>query len=194
VEKSTVAACKYLKQAYNELHNWTLVAAAYNYGINGIKYQIEKQKTNSYHLLKLTQETKDFVYRIIAYKTLLNYPTHFGIKRKLKPKYKPALKTIKIDTTITDIQLLSKFLNCPKLLLKAFNPWLLTNSLPNSEKKTYIFKYPVNTKADYSGYISDVLGYSFNTDALPEIKKDTLIQSDSANLHPEQSKQKTISQ
>jgi hypothetical protein len=197
VEKSTIAACKYLTQAYNELKNWTLVAAAYNYGINGIKYQMEKQNATSYHQLKLNKETKEFVYRIIAYKTLLSYPEHFGIKRKFKPRYKPTLRNIKIDSSITDIRFLAKHLNCPTLLLKAFNPWLLKNELPNSHQKIYTFKYPVYTNADYSGYISDLLGYSYtpNTDTPDKIiNKDTLIQTDSANLPHNHSKQQYISQ
>lgn len=200
VEKSTRAACQYLLRAYNELKNWTLVAAAYNYGINGIKYQMEKQNATSYHQLKLNKETKEFVYRIIAYKTLLSYPEHFGIKRKLKPQYKPTLRSIKIDSSITDIRLLAKHLNCPTLLLKAFNPWLLKNELPNPHKKTYIFKYPVNTTTDYSGYISDLLDYSFTPDTNPPpdkiINTDTIIQTDSANLphHHLKLKQQFISQ
>ena len=162
VEKSTIAACKYFIQAYHELQNWTLVAAAYNYGINGIKYQIEKQHVTSYHQLKINPETKEFVYRIIAYKTLLTYPNHFGITRKLKPKSKLLLKNIKIDTSITDIRYLANYLNFPVLILKAFNPWLLSSHLPNPNKKIYQFKYPANTKADYSPYLSDLLGYSFS--------------------------------
>lgn len=182
VEKSTIAACRYLKQAYNELQNWTLVAAAYNYGINGIKYQIDKQNVSSYHQLKLNKETKEFVYRIIAYKTLLNFPEHFGIKRKLKPRNKLPLKTIKIDSTITNIKYLAEFLKIPTLLIKAFNPWLLNNTLPNPEHKTYIFKYPANSKLDYASYISDLLGYSYNSDNPNPSTKDTLIDKDSANL------------
>lgn len=194
VEKSTTAACQYLMQAYKELHNWTLVAAAYNYGINGIKYQMEKQNKSSYHLLKLNQETKEFVYRIIAYKTLLTYPSHFGIKRKLKPKNKLPLKSIKIDSSITNIRFLSHYLNCPSLLLKAFNPWLLTNFLPNSEHKTYIFKYPVNTKADYSSYISDLLSYSFNDGENVIQKNDSIIKKDSSTLHIHQNQTTSVSQ
>lgn len=184
VEKSTIAAAKYFQYAYSELHNWTLVAAAYNYGINGIKFQLEKQNVDSYHQLKLNKETKEFVYRVIAYKMLLTYPQYFGIKRKLKPKKMIPLKSIKIDSSITDISYLAKYLNCPKILLKAFNPWLLTNALPNPDKKTYTFKYPLHTTADYSGYISDVLGYSFNpTDNTSSPKNsDTINSKDSASL------------
>lgn len=184
VEKSTIAACKYLKQAYIHLKNWTLVAAAYNYGINGIKYQIEKQNTNSYHQLRLNTETKEFVYRIIAYKTLLTYPEHFGIKRKFKPRNITTIKSIKIDTSITNIHFLARYLNCPTLVLKAFNPWLLRDCLPNTEHKPYYFKYPVNTKIDYSSYITDLLTSSFNNDNLNNYQDTTLIKIDSANLPP----------
>ncbi|GIV27207.1 MAG: murein transglycosylase [Bacteroidia bacterium] len=185
VEKSTYAACKYFLQAYQELKNWTLVAAAYNYGINGIKFQLEKQNTQSYHQLQLNKETKEFVYRIIAYKTLLNYPELFGIKRKIKPSFVPKLKSIKIDSSITNLKYLAKHLQCPLLLLKAFNPWLLSESLPNPEKKVYVFKYPANTKLDYSAYISDLLGYNYNTNETNSSKnnqKDSSITKDSSNL------------
>ncbi len=185
VEKSTIAACKYFLQAFQELKNWSLVAAAYNYGINGIKYQLEKQNVTSYHHLQLNKETKEFVYRIIAYKTLLTYPEYFGIKRKLLTRKKPYLKTISVDTSITNIKFLAQYIHCPTLLLKAFNPWLLSESLPNNNKKKYIFQYPANTAQDYSAYISDVLGYDYNYEPSAEnanIKKDSMVLKDSSNL------------
>jgi hypothetical protein len=48
LEKSTEAACKYFKEAYRIFNNWTLAAASYNIGIDGLKNQLEKQKSNSY--------------------------------------------------------------------------------------------------------------------------------------------------
>ncbi len=196
VEKSTIAACKYIKQAYLQLQNWPLAAAAYNYGINGTIYQLKKQNVQSFHQLKLNKETKEFLYRIIAYKTILLFPEHFGIKRKFKPYKKILLKTIQIDSANITISSLSQYLQCPKLLLKAFNPWLLTDSLLNPNKKTYTFKYPKNILADYSPYISDLLGYSYNSEKNnPSINnKDTIIIKDSANLRPIDSNKKSISQ
>jgi hypothetical protein len=193
VELSTNAACRYLKYAYNELKNWTLVAAAYNYGINGIKFQLEKQNVSSYHQLKLNKETKEFVYRIIAYKTLLTYPEHFGIKRKIFIRNKIQFRNITIDSTITNIAYLSKHFNCPTLVLKAFNAWLLGNSLPNPEKKSYTFKIPINTKADYSAYIADLLGYPYNdiNSSNENISTSVL---DSANLQNQINYNKKISE
>jgi hypothetical protein len=46
VEKSTVAACKYLKNAYAKIRqDWALAAAAYNLGPGGVDKQLGRQKT-----------------------------------------------------------------------------------------------------------------------------------------------------
>ncbi|MGQ0826849.1 MAG: transglycosylase SLT domain-containing protein, partial [Bacteroidota bacterium] len=70
VVKSTEAACKYFKEAYKIFNNWTLVAASYNLGMNGILAQMKKQKVNNYYDLALTEETARFVYRILAMKEI----------------------------------------------------------------------------------------------------------------------------
>src|SRR6185437_2846317 len=44
---STEAACKFLVHLHHQLHDWTLVAAAYNKGLEGVKTAMEKQKTRS---------------------------------------------------------------------------------------------------------------------------------------------------
>ena len=42
LKKSTEAACKYLRKAYNEFGSWTMAAASYNMGINGVRRQLQK--------------------------------------------------------------------------------------------------------------------------------------------------------
>ena len=43
IEKSTRAACKYLKDAYEKYGSWTTVAASYNAGMGRISTELEKQ-------------------------------------------------------------------------------------------------------------------------------------------------------
>lgn len=62
VEKSTVAACKYLKQAYRKFGNWETVAASYNAGQGRISQQQEKQYTDNALDLYLVEETSRYVY------------------------------------------------------------------------------------------------------------------------------------
>ena len=46
LEKSTEAACRYLLAAKEKFGSWTLAAASYNGGMNGITKRIEEQKVD----------------------------------------------------------------------------------------------------------------------------------------------------
>ncbi len=159
VEKSTRAACKLFKEAHKEFNNYTLAAAAYNLGIGGISRALKNQNKNNYYDLKLNAETKAFVYRILAYKTLLEHPENFGIKRKkFKPKSKLAYTKIEVDSSITNLKFLATKLKCPVLTLKIFNPWFVGEKLPNPTNKKYIFSLPKNFNDAYSEYMRDLIG------------------------------------
>jgi len=159
VEKSTLAACKHIKDAYAQFNNWTLAAAAYNMGIGGVQQALKKQNTDNYFSLLLNAETKSFVYRILAYKTLFSSPAHFGIKQKKWNYYnKIPMQNFKVDSSITNLSNFAKHIKSSKSIIKFFNPWLIQNTLPNPEKKTYTIKIPKNLKADYSSYIKDLIG------------------------------------
>ncbi len=159
VEKSTRAACKLLKDAYKVFNNWTLAAASYNLGIAGIQNALAKQGSGNYYDLLLNRETGSFIYRILAYKTLLSNPEHFGIKRK-SFKYFPKIpvKSIKVDSSITNLNHFAKTIHTNVTIIKLFNPWLLQDHLLNPDKETFIIKIPKNDKNDYSSYYNDLIG------------------------------------
>lgn len=79
LRKSTVAACRHLHQLYRELRSWTLVAAAYNGGINHIQNQMEKQGQTNYYRLRLHRETSHYLFRILAYKELLSNSRQYAV-------------------------------------------------------------------------------------------------------------------
>lgn len=172
VEKATKAACMHFKEAYSVFKNWTLSAAAYNLGIGGIQAALKKQNANSYYELLLNKETGSFVYRILAYKTLFESPSHFGVKKK-KWNYLPLIqfKTYKIDSSITNLTAFAKHIGCNKVTIRFFNPWLLQDILPNPDKKIYEIRIPKNLKYDYSSYIKDLIG------------EDGVLESDSQAAH-----------
>ncbi len=66
VEKSTVAACKYLVDSYEKYGNWTLTAATYNMGKRGISKQLERQKATSYYNLVLSGDTTRYIPRAVC--------------------------------------------------------------------------------------------------------------------------------
>lgn len=157
VEKATHVACQHFKDAYKYFNNWTLSAAAYNVGIGGIQNALKKQNTDNYYDLLLNKETGSFIYRILAYKTLLSNPEHFGVKNNIKKGGGfPAHKTVKVDSSITNLAAFAKHLNTNVITLKTFNPWLIGDKLNNPEKKTYSFKIPKNKNVDLSVYFNDV--------------------------------------
>ncbi len=71
VVKSTHAACTYFLNSYEKYGDWTLVAAAYNAGNNGIRRRIKEQLANSYYDMLLSDETIRYVFRILSVKLIL---------------------------------------------------------------------------------------------------------------------------
>ena len=80
LRKSTIAACKYIKELYGIFDSWTLVAAAYNVGDVHMKRQINKQNQDNYFKMKLNRETGGYVYKLMSMKEILENPTRNGYK------------------------------------------------------------------------------------------------------------------
>lgn len=177
VEKSTVAACKHFKDAYKVFNNWTLSAAAYNLGIGGIQNALKRQNTDNYYDLMLNRETGSFVYRILAYKTLLSNPDHFGITEKQHRRGGglPPSKTVKVDSSIANIGAFAKKLGVNEVVLRTFNPWLIGERLDNPDHHAYSFKVPKNKEVDLSVYFNDVFPQAQGSDsATAKIAADTI--------------------
>ncbi|MBI3233517.1 MAG: lytic transglycosylase domain-containing protein, partial [Bacteroidetes bacterium] len=77
IEKSTQAACRYLKDMNDIFGSWTLSAAAYNCGVGGVQKSLSFQKVKSYYDLYLNTETSRYVFRIIALKEILSHPEKY---------------------------------------------------------------------------------------------------------------------
>ncbi len=78
IQKSTVAACKYLKSLFKQFNRWTLVAAAYNIGEGGLRRQISRQNQDNYFKMKLNRETATYVYKLISMKEIIENPELYG--------------------------------------------------------------------------------------------------------------------
>ena len=143
VEKSTEAACKYFEESYGLFKNWTLAAASYNMGMNGVQRQLERQKTNNYYNLSLSEETSRYISRIIALKEILKDPKKYGYYLTADQLYKP-LKThnIAVSDNITDIADFGIKNGINYKTIKLYNPWLRENLLDNKNHKSYTIKIP----------------------------------------------------
>ncbi len=143
LEKSTEVACKLLLDAKEELGSWTLAAASYNMGLNGVKKQLERQEVNDYYDLLLNNETSRYVFRITAIKYIMNNPKDFGFNLRKKDLYKRIpTKKVKVDTAVASFPEFAKAQGINYKILKIHNPWLRESYLTNKSGKTYVIEIP----------------------------------------------------
>lgn len=144
LEKSTEAACRYLLSAKDKFGSWTLAAASYNGGMNGITKKIEEQKVSNYYDLALTEETSRYVFRILALKEIMKQPAKYGFSIFSSDLYAPIpTKKIEVDSSITDLTGFAKSQGINYKILKIHNPWLRDKKLVNPTKKRYEIEIPL---------------------------------------------------
>ena len=141
--KSTEAACKYLQKAYDKFGSWTMAAASYNMGINGVQRQVKKQNTNNYFNLYLNDETSRYVFRIIVIKEIMENARKYGFVFRQNDLYSyPSVKQIRVDSTINNLYSFAQENDINYKILKRFNPWLRTSKLPDESRRVYYIDIP----------------------------------------------------
>ena len=146
LRKSTEAACKYLQKAYNEFGSWTMAAASYNMGINGVRRKIQKQETNNYFNLHLNDETSRYVFRIIVIKEIMENPRKYGFVFRDNDLYSyPQVKQIRVDSTINNLYSFAREHNINYKILKKYNPWLRISKLPDESRRVYYIDVPTSS-------------------------------------------------
>lgn len=142
LEKSTLAACKYLNKQKERFGSWALAAAAYNMGPTALQRSLSEQRENNYFDLNVSEETNRYVFRIVAIKEILKNPEKFGFYIRNEEMYTPfsGYKIIEIDSTISNLADFAHQQNMSYRHLKVLNPWLLKSELPNPRRKVYQIK------------------------------------------------------
>ena len=139
IEKETVAACKYLKEAYAKYGDWMTVAASYNAGQGGISKRIIDQKQSSAFNLYLPEETSRYMFRILVAKMFFENPESFGFSVP-KEDYYPYRAPRKVVTVDSDIPSLVDFAadnGVTYAELRNANLWLIGTKLSNPKGKVY---------------------------------------------------------
>jgi len=144
LEKSTEAACRYLLAAKEKFGSWTLAAASYNGGMNGITKRIDEQKVTNYYDLALTEETSRYVFRILALKEIMRQPAKYGFSIYTSDLYTQIpTKKVAVDSSITDLTGFAISQGINYKILKIHNPWLRDKKLVNPTKKRYEIEIPL---------------------------------------------------
>lgn len=95
---ATRAAAQYFKDLHEMFGSWTLAAAAYNMGEEGLTAEIMEQGIKDYYRLYLPLETQRFVFRILSIKLILTDPKRFGFDLPATEYYPPlTFDQIKMD-------------------------------------------------------------------------------------------------
>jgi len=142
IEKSTQAACQYLRQAYNRYGNWTMAAAAYNMGMSGAATQMDNQRQNNYYELFLNPETYRYVFRILAYKQLLTQPQLYGFYLAPQDLYPPYGFTEVQVASIPDVATFAQQYGKTYQDIKILNPWMRNKYVRARPNKVYTVKLP----------------------------------------------------
>lgn len=135
IEKSTRAACEYIRFAQDTLKDWLLTSASYNRGIGGVHQDMRWQGTNHYFDTDMNSETGRYVFRLLAVKLIFENPEIYGFNIKEMEVYKPfKTKSITVRKSISNIAkwAIEKGFNY-KIITK-LNPWLKTNQLTVKDK------------------------------------------------------------
>jgi membrane-bound lytic murein transglycosylase D len=143
MEKSTDAACKYLKLAFSKFGNWTAAAASYNCGMARYDDLATFQQTKFYYDLLLPDETNRYIFRILSFKYLMENAKELGYLIDESNGYQPhKSKTVTVTTSIPDLSQWALNNGTNFKMLKILNPWLRDRSLTVKPGKNYIIKLP----------------------------------------------------
>ena len=160
-EKATVAACKYLKAAYRKYGHWPTVAASYNAGMQKISGELSKQKVDNSFDLYLVQETSRYVFRIIAYKLVMESPKRYGYRFSRKHLYQPVdYTTVEVTGGVASWIDWAQAKGLTYAQLREANPWIRSTKLTNSGGKTYKVRIPkqselYRSKRTFTAYNKD---------------------------------------
>lgn len=121
---STRAAIAYFKDLYDDLGSWTLAAAAFNMGEEGLKSEVLAQKTDDFYRLYLPLETQRYVFRILAAKLVLTDPQKYGFSYTPDDLFTPLeFDRIKIECfQETPIHIIAQAANTYFKVIKDLNP------------------------------------------------------------------------
>jgi membrane-bound lytic murein transglycosylase D len=155
-EKSTRAYARYMKFIYDQLGDWYLSMAGYDWGAGNIQRAVQKTGYADFWELyrrnNLPAETKNYVPEILAAIIIANHPTQYGFDDlTLDP---PVLTdTVTINYSV-DLRLVSDIVDAPVDELEALNPSLLRMITPPDA--SFDLHLPAGTATLFSQHISEI--------------------------------------
>jgi len=155
-EKSTRAYARYMKFLYDQLGDWYLAMAAYDWGAGNVQHAVQKTGYADFWELyrrnNLPAETKNYVPEILAAIIIANHPKQYGFDDvTLDP---PVLTdTVTVNYSV-NLRLVSDIVGAPVDELMALNPSLLRLLTPPDAP--FDLHLPAGTATLYSERIAAI--------------------------------------
>ena len=197
-EKSTRAYARYMKFLYNQLGDWYLAMAAYDWGAGNVQRAVQKTGYADYWELykrnNLPGETKNYVPEILAAIIIAKNPTQYGFD-DVQPDSPVTSDTVAIDYSV-DLRLAADLVDVPTQQLLELNPGLLRLSTPPASALTEPFQLhlPSGTAAIFQQRIANFPGDKRNQWRYHRVKPDDSLSSVAQSYHVSVEQLATVNQ
>jgi membrane-bound lytic murein transglycosylase D len=155
-EGSTRAYARYIKYLYNQLGDWYLAMAAYDWGAGNVQRAVQRTGYADFWELYrrnvLPTETKNYVPIILAATIMAKNPRQYGLDTIVPD---PPLLTDTVTTNYSvDLRLVSDIVEAPLQEVVALNPSLLRMATPPDE--AFALHLPPGSKQLYDRRIEEI--------------------------------------
>ena len=155
-EKSSVAYAKYMKTLYNQLGDWFLAMAGYDWGPGNIqKVVMRTGYADFWELYRrnvLPKETREYVPKILAAVIMAKNPAKYGLD-KVVPEAAVLSDTVRTDYAI-DLRLVADLTDATLPEIVALNPSLLRMTTPSDT--AFDLHIPVGTRDVYTDRLKTI--------------------------------------
>jgi membrane-bound lytic murein transglycosylase D len=155
-EMATRAYAKYMKFLYNQLGDWYLAMAGYNWGAGNVQRAVERTGYADFWELyrrnNLPAQTKNYVPIILAITIMAKNPKQYGLTDVVPD---PPLVTDTVTTNYAiDLRLAADVVNVPVQEIESLNPSLLRMTTPPDE--SFDLHLPPGGKELYEKRIAEI--------------------------------------
>jgi membrane-bound lytic murein transglycosylase D len=155
-EKATRAYAREIKRMYNQMGDWYLAMAAYDWGAGNVQRAVQRTGYADFWELyrrnNLPAETKNYVPIILAAAIMAKNPQQYGLSN-LTPDPPLIVDTVVVNSA-TDLRLVSDIVGAPVQEIAAINPALLRGSTPPDQ--AYELHLPAGTKDLFTRTIAEI--------------------------------------
>ena len=155
-EKATHAYAREIKKMYDQLGDWYLAMAAYDWGAGNIQKAVQRTGYADFWELyrrnNLPQETKNYVPVFLAVTLMAKNPKQYGLE-DITPDPPLIMDTVKTDYAV-DLRLVSDIVGAPVQEIEALNPSLLRMSTPPEE--SFDLHLPAGTADVFNRDIAEI--------------------------------------